>query len=264
MNDTNPTSETVVIPEWMHCDRKDKAGEPLTALEQFVLDQEPAGIEEEIAFREGLAAVIAELMTKDQRTCPACIGTNGNHEHGCYLAPPSSNLISRLRQRLVVVPKPGTKPRPIQFQESYTLMLCGEHKAGDDAGLRHTPGGWVQESVFAVDPLCEEAAQALEHQPLETSCVHPADDLFYHGGITGNLSDYRCNLCQKVMSLPARAHRPAVEPTPSRERQLSAALGQWLHDFGSTNELSQRTRILLDIPHPASEKASPPLPAATP
>ncbi len=29
-------------------------------------------------------------MTKDQRTCPACIGTNGNHERGCYLAPPSS------------------------------------------------------------------------------------------------------------------------------------------------------------------------------
>jgi hypothetical protein len=47
----------------------------------------------------------------------------------------------------------------------------------------------------------------------------------------------------------------SVEPTPSRERQLSAALGQWLHDFGSTNELSQRTRILLGIPHPASEKA---------
>lgn len=33
----------------------------------------------------------SEVRTKE-RTCPACIGTNGNHERGCYLAPPSSNL----------------------------------------------------------------------------------------------------------------------------------------------------------------------------
>jgi hypothetical protein len=36
----------------------------------------------------------------------------------------------------------------------------------------------------------------------------------------------------------------------SREPMLEVALGQWLHDFGSTNELSQRTRILLKQPHP--------------
>jgi hypothetical protein len=31
----------------------------------------------------------------------------------------------------------------------------------------------------------------------------------------------------------------------TREARLKAALGQWLHDFGSNDELSQRTRILL-------------------
>jgi hypothetical protein len=55
---------------------------------------------------------------------------------------------------------------------------------------------------------------------------------------------------------PSMPEHSPEEPTPSRERQLSAALGQWLHDFGSTNELCQRTRILLGIPHPAPEKAT--------
>lgn len=38
--------------------------------------------------------------------------------------------------------------------------------------------------------------------------------------------------------------------SPSRESCLEVALRQWLHDFGTTNELSQRTRILLGVPHP--------------
>lgn len=32
-----------------------------------------------------------------------------------------------------------------------------------------------------------------------------------------------------------------------RIAQMRVALGQWLHDFGSTNELSQRTRILIEL-----------------
>lgn len=40
----------------------------------------------------------------------------------------------------------------------------------------------------------------------------------------------------------------ADSPAPSRESQLEAALGQWLHDFGNNNELSQRSRILLGRP----------------
>jgi hypothetical protein len=41
-------------------------------------------------------------MTQDQRTCAACIGTNGNHERGCYLAAPSSktDLAGRIEKYL--------------------------------------------------------------------------------------------------------------------------------------------------------------------
>jgi hypothetical protein len=49
---------------------------------------------------------------------------------------------------------------------------------------------------------------------------------------------------------------PSPETGVSRVAQLETALGQWLHDFGSTNELSQRTRILLGIPHPPPVKAA--------
>jgi hypothetical protein len=44
-----------------------------------------------------------------------------------------------------------------------TIWVGGDHKAGDSAGLRSVGiGGQVQEHIYAVDPLCEEAAQALE------------------------------------------------------------------------------------------------------
>lgn len=57
---SNPTSKTV-IPGWMSCSEKDDRGEELTPLERFVLDNEPAGTAEEIAFLAGLAAVLKPL-----------------------------------------------------------------------------------------------------------------------------------------------------------------------------------------------------------
>lgn len=79
------------------------------------------------------------------------------------------NIIERLRARLIAVPKPGTKPRQTEWGESITIQVGGEHKAGDDAGLCTLPQfttvaapPLVQEHVYAVEPLCEEAAQAVE------------------------------------------------------------------------------------------------------
>lgn len=54
------TAEPVTLPGWMECSEKDERGESLTALERFILDNEPAGIGEETAFLAGLAAVLKE------------------------------------------------------------------------------------------------------------------------------------------------------------------------------------------------------------
>lgn len=85
------------------------------------------------------------------------------------------SLIERLRERLVTVPKPGSKPfKPTQQMILYSTG-GGEHKPGDPAGYSnfnptanacaagHDSTYWMAlEMVYAVDPLCEEAAQALE------------------------------------------------------------------------------------------------------
>lgn len=46
-----------------------------------------------------------------------------------------------------------------------------------------------------------------------------------------------------------RDHReaPASKQRPTLLQMAETALGQWLNDFGSTNELSQRSRIILDL-----------------
>jgi hypothetical protein len=84
-----------------------------------------------------------------------------------------STLIERLRNKLVVVPKPGTERRSLQPHENITFWFGGEHKAGDSAGLRSVGiGGQVQEHVYAVDPLCEEAAQTLEGVAPQMEVAH--------------------------------------------------------------------------------------------
>lgn len=84
-------------------------------------------------------------------------------------------LVERLRQRLITVWKPGSKPfRPI-YPIIYTTSVGGVHKPGDPAGYGsfnptanacaagHDPNSWMMyEMVYAVDPLCEEAAKEIE------------------------------------------------------------------------------------------------------
>jgi len=52
---------TVTIPDWMEASEKNDRNESLTALEQFIYDNEPAGPSEE-RFRTQLAAVIEEAL----------------------------------------------------------------------------------------------------------------------------------------------------------------------------------------------------------
>jgi hypothetical protein len=87
-----------------------------------------------------------------------------------------SPLLDRLRARLITVPKPGTEP--FKPGPSGITMFCDSgvpHKAGDDAGLqtvselwRGSYGEWrVQEHVYAVEPLCAEAAAEIERRDAE-------------------------------------------------------------------------------------------------
>lgn len=48
----------ITLPEWMDVTRKHEAGAVLNPIEQFVLDNEPAGIEHEEKFRSGLIAAL--------------------------------------------------------------------------------------------------------------------------------------------------------------------------------------------------------------
>lgn len=58
--------QTTSLPSFAACSIKLERGEPLSALERFVWDHEPAGEVEEARFREGLAAVIAEVSASDR------------------------------------------------------------------------------------------------------------------------------------------------------------------------------------------------------
>lgn len=49
-----------MIPEWIEVEKKIRRGEPLSALEDFVHSNEPAGIAMTEEFRSGLAKVLQE------------------------------------------------------------------------------------------------------------------------------------------------------------------------------------------------------------
>lgn len=59
--ETLMAKERVAMPDWMDCIAKKQAGEKLSALERFILDNEPAGVEDEAEFRAGLSAVLEEM-----------------------------------------------------------------------------------------------------------------------------------------------------------------------------------------------------------
>lgn len=94
------------------------------------------------------------------------------------------DLLSRLRARLVAVPKPGTEPREIRYGEWFTFSTGGKYKAGEDAGEQslpsvsmytgHNPPMRVQQHVYVVEPLCEEAAKEIERLTLEREQLREA------------------------------------------------------------------------------------------
>jgi len=49
------------LPDWMECDKVVMEGKA-TALQEFIYYQEPAGIEAQEQFRNGLIALIEEIM----------------------------------------------------------------------------------------------------------------------------------------------------------------------------------------------------------
>ena len=79
------------------------------------------------------------------------------------------DIVERLRARVIIVAKPGTKP----FKPDGPIEMTfggGPFKAGDDAGIQSVAASynfpssqwWVQEHIYAVEPLCAEAADEIE------------------------------------------------------------------------------------------------------
>ena len=105
------------------------------------------------------------------------------------MSEPSKNqLIERLRARLITVPKPGTTPWETNYPITLTSSIGGDHKAGDDAGMQqvasvHFFGGAnkpkLQEHIYAVEPLCEEAAEEIERLTRERDELAAAMDKSY-------------------------------------------------------------------------------------
>lgn len=58
-----------MLPEWKTIDQKVEQKQELSALEQFIYANEPAGLEDEIMFRTQLEAVLLEAqdINKHQR-----------------------------------------------------------------------------------------------------------------------------------------------------------------------------------------------------
>lgn len=84
------------------------------------------------------------------------------------------DIVTSLRGRLITVPKPGTDPFVPPQPFWITVDTAQDHKPGDDAGLQYLPSIFtgcaasapppmrVQEHIYVVDPLCEEAAREIE------------------------------------------------------------------------------------------------------
>jgi hypothetical protein len=81
----------------------------------------------------------------------------------------SKDVAQRLRERLVTVPKPDTKPFDVPATGYFQMgSVGGTHKPGDSAGVLSIfttfagSGNKMQEHIYAVDPLCEEGAEEIE------------------------------------------------------------------------------------------------------
>lgn len=85
----------------------------------------------------------------------------------------SENLVERLRERLITVPKPGSRPFEPTYPISYTYVTGEKHKPGDSAGVQmvnvnltaasFVPSHFVaQEFVYAPSKLEWDAAAEIE------------------------------------------------------------------------------------------------------
>jgi hypothetical protein len=81
-----------------------------------------------------------------------------------------NTLTERLRARLITIPKPGSEPFT-PGPSGITCWIGGTHVAGDDAGLQYLfqystfgppPPHKVQAHIYAIEPLCAEAADEIE------------------------------------------------------------------------------------------------------
>jgi hypothetical protein len=76
----------------------------------------------------------------------------------------------------------------------------------------------LEQQSTRMETAIREAIEVNTHETPapQAPCVHPASALFYHAPVTGNRGDWRCDLCDTVIHLPA-----AVVRTPETERHLS-------------------------------------------
>lgn len=105
----------------------------------------------------------------------------------------------------------------------------------------------------AVEWLAQHAngVSLIEWEPRSQTLLHAADEIDRLRAALGRLDvfgqrNYVGSVTFETIRKIVREGKGSQSETSSnRDAQLCTALGQWLHDFGSTNELSQRTRILL-------------------
>jgi len=65
------SSKSVILPTWAACKAKADSGATLSALEQFVYDNEPVPFaDEECLFRTGLFAVVKQLTSANESSSP--------------------------------------------------------------------------------------------------------------------------------------------------------------------------------------------------
>lgn len=93
-----------------------------------------------------------------------------------------SDIVTRLRERIELVPKPGTEPYLPGFGEGPVITNASpSSKPGEDAGIFWLEGPYLNQKlqmhIWAVDPLCEEAAKEIERLTEELRIQDEANDI---------------------------------------------------------------------------------------
>src|ERR1700722_5355364 len=97
---------------------------------------------------------------------------------------------------------------------------------------------------------CQDAYRASLEMRTSKDVVQQLRDWYEEEWINGNrLTHERAMLLWSAIRalVPDETPQPTSNQRPTLLQMAETALGQWLHDFGNTNELSQRSRIILDL-----------------